>query len=103
MLAAPASEPLAPKEMVAKYCAACHNQRLKTGGLALDQLDPSEAPRDAEIWEKVIRKLRGNLMPPAGLPRPDAAARTAFVEYLETALDRAAAAHPNPGSRFCTA
>jgi catechol 2,3-dioxygenase-like lactoylglutathione lyase family enzyme len=69
--------------MVAKYCAACHNQRLKTAGLALDQLDPSQAPRDAEIWEKVIRKLRGNLMPPAGLPRPDEAARTAFVEYLE--------------------
>lgn len=97
MLAAPASEPLAPKEMVAKYCTTCHNQRLKTGGLALDQLDPSEAPRDAEIWEKVIRKLRGNSMPPAGLPRPDAAARSAFVEYLETALDRAAAANPNPG------
>ncbi|HSR07804.1 MAG TPA: DUF1592 domain-containing protein [Bryobacteraceae bacterium] len=97
LLAAPASEPLAPKEMVAKYCTACHNQRLKTGGLALDQLDPSQAPRDAEIWEKVIRKLRGNSMPPAGLPRPDAAARGAFVEYLETALDRAAEAHPNPG------
>jgi hypothetical protein len=97
LLAAPASEPLAPKEMVARYCAGCHNQRLKTGGLALDQLDPSKAPRDAEIWEKVIRKLRGNLMPPAGLPRPDAAARSAFVEYLETALDRAAEARPNPG------
>ena len=97
MLAGPASDLLAPKEMVAKYCTACHNQRLKTGGLALDQLDPSEAPHDAEIWEKVIRKLRGNSMPPAGLPRPDAASRSAFVEYLETALDRAAAAHPNPG------
>ena len=51
----------------------------------------------AETWEKVVRKLRTNAMPPANMPRPDAAARSAFINYLETEIDRAAAAKPFPG------
>ena len=57
-----------------KYCVTCHNQRLKTAGLALDTLNLAEVPAHAETWEKVIRKLRTGLMPPAGLPRPEPAA-----------------------------
>lgn len=52
---------------------------------------------NAETWEKVVRKLRAGAMPPAGAPKPDAAATGALLSYLETALDRAAAEHPNPG------
>jgi len=63
----------------------------------LDEVDVSNPPAAAEIWEKVIGKLRSNAMPPQGLPRPDKTAREAFVRYLETSLDRAAAATPNPG------
>ena len=81
----------------ARYCVTCHNQRLKTGGLALDALDASNLPRDAEVWEKVIKKVRGNMMPPAGSPRPDAATLDAFAAGLESTLDRAAAARPRPG------
>jgi hypothetical protein len=91
-----AKKPVA-KALIQQYCTGCHNARLKTGGLVLD---PAAADRIAEhpdIWEKVARKLRTGEMPPAGLPRPDAAAyRTATLE-LESALDRAAADHPSPG------
>jgi mono/diheme cytochrome c family protein len=76
------------------YCVSCHNQRLKTGGLALDRLDLARVPSDAAMWEKVIRKLRAGAMPPAGMPRPDAATRDGLVSFLETAIDRAAPPFP---------
>src|SRR5437588_10333944 len=50
--------------MVEKYCVTCHNDRLKTGGLSLQNLDPAAAPTHAEVWEKVARKLRSGEMPP---------------------------------------
>jgi hypothetical protein len=86
------------REAVNQYCVTCHNQRLKTGGLTLDSLDPSNVPADAATWEKAIRKLRAGVMPPAGAKRPDAATSHSLVAYLEGQLDAAAAAHPDPGS-----
>ena len=83
--------------VVTKYCATCHNERLKTAGLMLDKADLSNVSSSAEVWEKVVRKVRVGMMPPQGMPRPDEATRGAFVSWLETALDRAAAAKPNPG------
>jgi hypothetical protein len=80
-----------------QYCFTCHNQRAKTGGLALDTLDLSTIGRDAETWEKVVRKLRSGMMPPQGSPHPDDATRGAMVSWLSGELDRAAAASPNPG------
>src|SRR6185295_1017052 len=80
-----------------QYCVTCHNERLKTAGLMLDRLDVGNAAADADVWEKVIRKLRVGMMPPQGAPRPDRATQQALVSYLEDALDRAAAANPNPG------
>jgi hypothetical protein len=80
-----------------RYCVSCHNQRLKTGGLILDTLDVADVTGRADIWEKVIRKLRSHAMPPPGLPRPDPGAAGNFVQYLETVCDRAAQAHPDPG------
>ena len=85
------------RALVDRYCVSCHNGRLKTANLALDSLDLSDVGQHAEEWEKVVRKLRGGLMPPAGRPRPDRAAQDAFVAWLENALDTAGAAHPNPG------
>jgi mono/diheme cytochrome c family protein len=76
------------------YCVTCHNQRLKTGGLALDSMDLSRVPADAATWERVIRKVRTGAMPPAGMPRPDAATRAGLVSWLETAIDRAASPFP---------
>src|SRR5262245_17327306 len=92
--AAPAN-PLRP--VVDKYCVSCHNPRLKTAGVVLDAAELNVA-RDGATWEKVVRKLRTGAMPPVGSPRPDQASYDAAAGYLEGELDRAAAAHPNPGA-----
>ena len=83
--------------VVNKYCVTCHSDKARTGGLSLQSIDFSNIPAGAETWEKVIRKLNANAMPPQGMPRPDQASTRSLVTYLETELDRAAAAHPNPG------
>ena len=80
-----------PRALLDQYCVGCHSQRLKTGGLVLEGPDPG-----AEVWEKVIRKLRAGAMPPAGLPKPPADALRGFVSSLETRLDAAAKANPDP-------
>jgi hypothetical protein len=80
-----------------RYCVTCHNERLKTANLALDAMDPANVAGDAAAWEKVVRKLRSGTMPPADRPRPDASTYSALASSLETALERAEAAHPNPG------
>ena len=79
------------------YCETCHNDRLKTGGVSLESLAADRISADAETWEKVIRKVRAGLMPPAGAKRPERAALDTFASSIETAIDRAAAAHPSPG------
>jgi cytochrome c551/c552 len=83
--------------VLTKYCITCHNSKLKTAGLVLDPDATSHAGANAELWEKVVHKLRSGEMPPAGMPRPDSAAYDAAAGFLETELDRAAAVHPNPG------
>ena len=80
-----------------RYCATCHNERLLTAGLALDKINVENPSEGAATWEKVVRKLRAEAMPPAGIPRPDKATYDSFATYLETELDRSAAANPNPG------
>jgi len=79
------------------YCVGCHNQRTKTAGLALDDVNLADVSADAEVLEEAVRKLRGGLMPPPGARRPPQAEVDTFVASLETALDRHAGAHPNPG------
>ena len=88
---------LPAKTFVGTYCVTCHNQRLKTGGLALDALDVNNVGEHAAEWEKVVIKLRAGLMPPSGVRRPDQAAIDEFTSSLESALDRAAKANSNPG------
>jgi mono/diheme cytochrome c family protein len=85
------------RDNVNKYCVTCHNARLKTGGVMLDTVDVAHVGADAELWEKVVRKLRGGAMPPAGARRPDQATSEAMVQWLESSLDQAAAAAPDPG------
>ena len=92
--------PGTPQATLQRYCLTCHNQNLKERGtvpIAFDTLNLSNVGADAEVWEKIVRKVRTGLMPPAGRPRPDKATHDAFVSWMESALDGAAAAHPNPG------
>ena len=86
-----------PRQVLQRYCFACHNDRARTGGLALDVLDMVHVEQDPEVWEAVVRKLRTGAMPPAGRPRPNETESSEVVTWLETALDRAALANPNPG------
>jgi mono/diheme cytochrome c family protein len=90
----------ADRALLDKYCVTCHNQRAKTGGLALDNVDFSTSPEASAIWEKVIRKVRGGMMPPVNLPRPDPTTLGAFTSHLEAMLDAAASSQPNPGRRL---
>jgi len=93
----PPQDASSPSAVINQYCAGCHNDKAKTAGLALNTLDannPGDAP---EVWEKVVRKLRTRMMPPPGRPRPDEQTYDLLVSDLEKALDRAAAATPNPG------
>jgi hypothetical protein len=83
--------------MLDRYCVSCHNQRLVTAGLKLDDADVANPGEGAEIWEKVVRKLRTGMMPPPNMPQPSMEDRRALLSWLETSLDKAAAAKPNPG------
>ena len=92
---------LAPQQaFLNRYCTRCHSERRQVAGLALDSLDLSDVGADAGRWEQVVRKLRVGVMPPIGQPRPDGTARDAFVSWLESALDRAAAATPQASRPF---
>ncbi|MBI4473773.1 MAG: DUF1592 domain-containing protein [Acidobacteria bacterium] len=84
-------------ELVNRYCTACHNDQARTAGLSLSSIGTANVGANAETWEKVLHKFRTGQMPPAGRPRPDEGTSRVFITWLETELDRAAAANPNPG------
>jgi hypothetical protein len=92
--ATPAS-PSPQRALLDKYCVTCHNEKLKTAGLMLDKFDIDHVSDNAEIGEKVAKKLRGGTMPPQGMPRPDQASITGFATWIETTIDRSA--KPDPG------
>ncbi len=83
---------------VDKYCSKCHNATDWAGGVAFDTLDHQNISGDGEIWEEVVRRMRGALMPPSSEPQPSAVDRSGFIATMEGSLDRVAAANPNPGS-----
>lgn len=83
--------------LINQYCAVCHNDKLKTGGMTLTRLNLEHPDQTAELAEKVIRKLRVGMMPPPGMPRPDASTVKAFAAALENRIDEVSLAHPNPG------
>jgi len=80
-----------------KNCFACHNEKLRTAGLSLENLDLQDVARSGEILEKVVHKVWSGAMPPASVPRPDKTSVSLFLASLEITLDQSSAAHPNPG------
>ena len=98
VLAAPAeAQQQTPGAVFTRYCVTCHNATTKVAGLVIDPAELSNVAANPELWEKVVRKLRSSAMPPADAPRPDQATYAPVATFLETELDRAAAARPNPG------
>ena len=110
--AAAAPSASATRAVIDEYCVVCHNERvvrgesappsalvsqLRAAGLTFDTMDVTDPSANADVWERVILKLRMGSMPPVGRPRPDAATTHAVASWLETEIDRAAAASPNPG------
>ncbi len=95
--APPAGAAATSAAVLKQYCATCHNERLKSGGLVIDPADVTTVGSGAERWEKVVRKLRTQSMPPPGAPRPDGASYDRVATFLEGELDRAEAARPHLG------
>ena len=93
----PSPSPSAHRAVLDRFCVTCHNARLRTAGLQLDTADVDHPGGNAAVWEKVLHKLRTREMPPPGLPHPDNVTYDSLANYLETALDHAAEARPNPG------
>jgi hypothetical protein len=102
----PSKDPPSPQQpperdtvskFVTQHCTRCHNGEEKRGGLALDAVISDNVGAHPAVWEKVVRKLTARQMPPQGRPRPDERAYETVIAALETALDRAAAEHPDPG------
>ena len=93
----PSAQADAQQAVLKKYCVTCHNQRRAVAGLTLDAAHLERPAAQADVWEKVIRKLRTRSMPPPGSPRPDDATYNTLATWLEREIDRSAAATPNPG------
>src|SRR5262245_53084872 len=96
--AAPATPTAEYRGVLNKYCVSCHNEKLRTAGLAFESIDLSHVEAHTEVLERIARKLRGGDMPPVGRPRPDQATYDAFSNWLEGSLDKVAAAKPKPGA-----
>jgi len=100
--ASPRPAPPAPagaQAVVDRTCRRCHNDRLRSGNLSLAAFEVARAVEQADVAERMVRKLRAGLMPPAGVRRPDESVLLGLAEELETRLDAAALANPNPGRR----
>jgi len=85
--------------VVKQYCSTCHSERGKAGGISFANFDAAKIEDSGELTEKMIRKLRAGMMPPAGARRPEPAVIQAMVASFESRMDKLAALNPNPGSR----
>jgi mono/diheme cytochrome c family protein len=93
-----ASSSQASPALMNQYCSNCHNADDLAGGMDISKLDIEKVGKDAAVWERIVRKVRTGMMPPSGQPRPARAVFDAFASDLESRLDKAAAANPNPGT-----
>ena len=91
------AEPHSAREVVQKFCYDCHDGETKKGELNLAALEGRDFAGDAEVWEKVVRKMNARQMPPIGKRRPDEETYQRTIEQLASDLDRAAEINPNPG------
>src|SRR5262249_15250300 len=83
--------------LVDQFCAACHDSRMKMGGLDLSSIQLEDITQHTDVWEKIVRKLRTRQMPPVGMNRPSESTYKAVVNWLSDVLDKTSEKHPNPG------
>jgi mono/diheme cytochrome c family protein len=102
--ATPAATAVTEKALINQYCVVCHNEKAKKAGqpsglaITLDSLDVAHVEQNPQDWERVVRKVRAGMMPPAGMPRPKPAAFEAAIAWMENELDKHAVANlPPPG------
>jgi mono/diheme cytochrome c family protein len=96
--AAAATAPVNTRALLDKYCVTCHNAKLKTANLLLDEFDVTHMADHPEIAETVIRKMRAGLMPPTNMPRPAPEVFEAWIRSMEGEMDKGAHPHlPAPG------
>jgi mono/diheme cytochrome c family protein len=96
--ASPQGDAATQRALLDKYCVTCHNARVKSANLSLQDLDLAQVGDHRELWEKVIRKLRAGVMPPPDMPRPALSDYEGLRDWLEAAVDRAAAGRTSPGA-----
>jgi len=96
---AEARDPAASNEVIEQYCTRCHSERRLTGGLSLEGFDVVDAANNADVAERMIKKLRAGMMPPSGARRPEEAVLDDLVHSLEGRLDEAWQREPEPGTR----
>jgi hypothetical protein len=94
-----AAAPAELNGLIETYCGDCHNDQLKRGNVSFDHFDIAKAGDNADLTEKMIRKLQAGMMPPPGQEKPDAASYARLISTLEAKADLAATTHPNPGTR----
>src|SRR6187399_2703494 len=85
------------RQFLDRYCATCHNERVRNGSLSLDQAHLPRPEAQPELWERIVRKLRTGVMPPPNMPQPSATDRLAVLTSMEASLDAVSAAKLNPG------
>ena len=102
-VSAPSTDSAWQRDFFDQYCITCHNDRVRTAGLSLETVrfdHIGQVPEELAIWEKVVRKLRSQAMPPAGQRRPDSSSYDRVASWLEGELDAAFSVAPNPGRRI---
>src|SRR5260221_3899494 len=91
------AQPEMAQALIGKYCQGCHNEKFHSGGVSVEKLHAAAVGGEAATWEQILRKTRTGEMPPLGMPRPDAAGDTAFINWLEHELESNGLAKRNPG------
>src|SRR5262249_30870129 len=92
--APPAMTVESQQALINRYCAGCHNDKVKSGGFSWTSVDLAHPEQSAQQVDKVLKKLHSVLIPPPGQQRPDAAAMDSFVTSPENKIDKVAAARP---------
>lgn len=81
-----------------EYCYDCHGDGMDKGGIAFDELKTEGALLDHDLWLKVIKNLRADLMPPDKKPHPSPEEVRRVFEWVKYGAFGLDSKNPDPGS-----